>query len=49
MIFVSSSKSQISEMLKPNRVKYGTQNPNKSLRMKYHLPMQYKYLSFEQG
>jgi len=49
LIFVSSSKSQIAEMLKPNRVKYGTQNPNKSLKMKYHLPLQYKYLSFEQG
>ena len=36
-------------MLKPIRVKYGSTNPNKSLRMKYHLPIQYPFQSFELG
>lgn len=42
-IFISSSKSQITEMLKPIRVKYGQTNPHRSLRMKYHLPIQYQF------
>lgn len=48
MYHVASSKSQISEQLKPMRKTHNVPNPSKSLLLKLSIPQQMFYLNFEE-
>jgi hypothetical protein len=48
-VHTATLKSQIEELLKPVKVKYGTQNMNKNQKEKFRLPLQMHFQSFEQG
>ena len=48
-IHVASSKGQISEQLKPLRLKHGKPNPAKALKLKFSIPLQFLYLTLEDG
>ena len=48
-LLIASSKSQMTQQLKPIRLKHGTPNPSKALLLRLSVPQQLIHLTFEEG
>ena len=48
-LLIATSKSQITQQLKPIRLKHGTPNPSKALLLRLSVPQQFLYVTHEAG